>query len=460
MLVNFSNPNDSESDSEEMGLGNVIEGVSDQFEIVEKSLESIQGAVQEFIDYGSEYLNLDEQAKVVFEGLKERVRDECDSVGGQLDDVVDNLENAKSFVHPDQNKIARLESELEHVQKDFHVTLQRLEQGEGQDGFVKSKAQEKREDSTLRVQNKKTSGYESKSYLEKHHRHFSLMDMYERINKDQDSEEEESDGEEDMRIIQEKLSVTMESASHHCDVIKTVLREMLSEIGMVSEDEKNLCVAVSDSIGGSIDRIQFALDNLYDQGVEEHERAADFKKLFREKEKELEDLKDNMNEKLESIFEDNTFISQSQKKELGELLKEFGFRNTQEDIIVLQEQLDKSMQNLENTEIDKAKYKQESKIKTSQLKKVLQEFTDLRDTFDECQNELANSKSRTADLESYQEAYNVEDYQEEIENLNRDLGHARESKIRTITHLDKEIKRLRGLLDPKWTVRSASFSIT
>ena len=69
-------------------------------------------------------------------------------------------------------------------------------------------------------------------------------------------------------------------------------------------------------------------------------------------------------------------------------------------------------------------------------------------------------KNRRKFLNFLFEAYNVEDYQEEIENLNRDLGHARESKIRTITHLDKEIKRLRGLLDPKWTVRSASFSIT
>ena len=68
----------------------------------------------------------------------------------------------------------------------------------------------------------------------------------------------------------------MESASHHCDVIKTVLREMLSEIGMVSENEKSLCTAVSESIGGSIDRIQFALDNLYDQGVDEHDKAAQF----------------------------------------------------------------------------------------------------------------------------------------------------------------------------------------
>lgn len=458
MLVTFSNPNDSESDSEEMGLGNVIEGVSDKFDIVEKSLESIQGAVQEFIDYGSEYLNLDEQAKVVFEGLKERVKDECDSVGGQLDDVVDNLETAKSFVHPDQNKIASLQAELGHVQKDFHVTLQRLEQGEGQDGFVKSKAQEQRESSNLRVQNNKKSGYDSN--LEKHHRHFSLMDMYERINKDQDSEEEESDGEEDMRIIQEKLSVTMESASHHCDVIKNVLGEMLSEIGMVSDKEKNLCVAVSDSIGGSIDRIQFALDNLYDQGVEEHERAAEFKKLFRAKEKELEDLKDNMNERLESIFEDNTFISQSQKKELGELLKQFGFRNTREEIIVLQEEYDKSIVELKNTQIEAQKYKQDSKIKTSQLNKALEEFTDLRDTFDECQTELAKSKSRIADLESYQDAFNEEYYEGEIEILKRELGHARESKIRTITQLDKEIKRLRGLLDPKWTVRSASFTLS
>ena len=78
-------------------------------------------------------------------------------MGGQLDDVVDNLETAKSFVHPDQNKIASLQAELGHVQKDFHVTLQRLEQGEGQDGFVKSKAQEQRESSNLRVQNNKKS---------------------------------------------------------------------------------------------------------------------------------------------------------------------------------------------------------------------------------------------------------------------------------------------------------------
>ena len=69
-----------------------------------------------------------------------------------------------------------------------------------------------------------------------------------------------------------------------------------------------------------------------------------------------------MNERLESIFEDNTFISQSQKKELGELLKQFGFRNTREEIIVLQEEYDKSIVELKNTQIEAQKYKQDSKM--------------------------------------------------------------------------------------------------
>ena len=41
--------------------------------------------------------------------------------------------------------------------------------------------------------------------------------------------------------------------------------------------------------------------------------------------------------------------------------------------------------------------------KTSQLNKALGDFTDLKETFEECQNELADAKDRVADLESYQD---------------------------------------------------------
>jgi len=283
------------------------------------------------------------------------------------------------------------------------------------------------------------------------------MDMYERINKDQESEDEETDEDEEMRIVQEKLSVTMESASHHCDVIKNVLRKMLSEIAMVSATEKSLCMAVSDSIGGSIDRIQFALDNLYDQGVDEHERASECKKELKEKEKELSRLREKMNQNLENLFEDHSsFVSEEKRNELAGLLDEFGFRNTGDEIIHLQNENETLIEKLENTQLETQKAMQESKIKKSQLNKALQEFKELRETFEECQGELANSKNRIADLESYQDAYNEEYYQEEIEKLKNLLGYAHETKIRTVLHLDQEIKRLRDLLDPKWTVQIAS----
>merc|ERR1712242_383329 len=111
------------------------------------------------------------------------------------------------------------------------------------------------------------------------------MDTYAMFNnEDSDESDESQDSDADQNsLVVKKLEVTMESASYHCGVIKDVLTDMLSSIDMVSQAEQNLCTNVSETIGGSIERVQFALDNLYDQGLSEHDNLKDVRKELKQK---------------------------------------------------------------------------------------------------------------------------------------------------------------------------------
>merc|ERR1719479_466428 len=119
--------------------------------------------------------------------------------------------------------------------------------------------------------------------------------MYAAFDADASDHSEDSSDEMDDQLVVKKFNVTMDSASYHCGVIKDVLREMIAGISGISEAEQSLCMSVSETIGGSIDRVQFALDNLYDQGLSEHDNWKDAHKDLKRKLKNLRSCKRKAN---------------------------------------------------------------------------------------------------------------------------------------------------------------------
>merc|ERR1712062_960233 len=97
------------------------------------------------------------------------------------------------------------------------------------------------------------------------------MDTYAMFDVDSDDESDESkdSDDEENSLVLKKFEVTMESASYHCGVIKDALQGL--DMDAVSENQRSFFNNISDQISGSIDRVQFAVDNLYHQGVSEHD---------------------------------------------------------------------------------------------------------------------------------------------------------------------------------------------
>jgi len=270
----FDNSSSGSEGEEEVALVELVTSVEKKLQNIDNGIEEIQSSIKDFVDMGGDLISSSIKGLIVT--LRERIKHECETIGIHLEDVRDAMDEAKNFAHPDQNKIAQLQKENENLKNDYFVTVQRLEQGEGQGLKKKSKAQEKREQSQVRRETENSKGNH-------HKRYFSLMEVYNKIQSVNENSSDSETDDEDMKLAEQKLTVTMESASHHCDVIKDVLREMLSEIGLVSEAEQSLCSSVSETIKGSIDRIQFALDNLYETGIDEHEKVSQLSKEMEKK---------------------------------------------------------------------------------------------------------------------------------------------------------------------------------
>jgi len=251
------------------------------------------------------------------------------------------------------------------------------------------------------------------------------------MHKNDDSSESDSEDSED-KITKQRFDVTMESAAHHCDVIKEVLREMLSEIGMVSEAEQNLCESVSETIKGSIDRIAFALDNLYEQGIDEHEKTVDFKNELKEQNERVTELISQLNMKgglpTDGSFSKVNMSALSSQPSMAEL------EDLEENLVHEQEKREKA-----------EKHSRTQQQELRRTRKDFQEKNDeLQEQFEECQVELSKAKGQIAELQQLQ--INIEDTELEVEKLKETIEHARESKVKTIMFLDIEMTRLRELL--------------
>eukprot|EP00494_Astrolonche_serrata_P002353 UN02359 len=104
-----------------------------------------------------------------------------------------------------------------------------------------------------------------------------------------------------------------------------------------------------------------------------------------------------------------------------------------------------NMEKLNKAEGDVLKADARTKSKKKELERAYSDLRDLRDQFDECQNQLATKTEEVAELSQKIEV-NEDTVDENIKKLENKLEDARHAKIQTLTFLDLEITRLRKLL--------------
>jgi len=420
----------SDDSSDQMGLGVIMDAIDKKAQSCKQSITNIKDELTEF---GSTLAGPD---ATLFAGLADLVNQECETILQLVTGMVNTVDEINDFVNPDELKMKKLKAELDQLRRDHAVALQRVEQGEG--GMGQSRAQSKRDSNEARRMRDRNEKEESTGGKQ-HNRNFSLAETYAMFDEeDSDSDDsKDSDEADDNTLVVKKLEVTMESASYHCGVIKDVLSGMLSEIAMVSEAEQNLCTSVSDTIGGSIDRVQFALDNLYDQGLSEHDNWKEVRRELKKKTVELEKLQKETKQKLDALYSKMTTRKDTEEDDnFLQSMKEMGFRDVDAEIQVLERENTELVSAIERERIETEKSTSYAKNKDAQLRKMHAEFEELHQSFEECQNQLADAKAQISEMEG---GVDIDEYIE----LKERLEYAKKTKMRTISFLDAEITRLK-----------------
>lgn len=437
-MDDFDDDSDDES-SEDIGLGAVLDAVDKECNSAKDGLNNIRDELDSYLS------GLDDMQKMLFEGVANMIKDECSMVETKMDRMVDTIEEIRDFVNPDQRKMHDLQKELKQLRTDHAVTLQRIEDEEGA-GFTQSKAQIRRnQEENRRTQdiNLNADTQNMTATNNNHNRHFSLMDMYAAFDAD-NSENSDDSSDEQEDIVVKKFNVTLESASYHCGVIKDVLREMIADLSTISDTEQTLCLSVSETIGGSIDRVQFALDNMYDQGTAEHES-------YKESQKDLQKAKDDLKRvKAESKTQLDKLYTRLQHKDSSassgddffESMNALGLRDLESDLKTLEVEKQQLKDDMEKESESRNQAERDAKNKAAQLRKLHKDHEELRETFEQCQEQLSEAKSLIAgfDVDKAYTTVDIDDYNA----IKEQLEYARITKVTTISFLDAEIRRLKS----------------
>merc|ERR1719499_1910452 len=151
--------------------------------------------------------------------------------------------------------------------------------------------------------------------------------------------------------------------------------------------------------------------------------------------KETKQKLDTMYSKLKNKENNDT----GEESDFMESMKEMGFRDVDAEIALLEEENTDLVTAIEKEREATDRVERMSKNQEAQLRKIHEEYEELNQTFEECQNQLADAQAQISELETAKDAVDINDYIE----LQEQLDYAKRTKAQTIMFLDAEIEKLK-----------------